>query len=208
MVAWGAVQIAVHDEVGSFARDVSAFLLEDETTNNLILSVLRDLLDGRYPDLTPLLVKGANASEPVVVACQTPPFGLLVSHCRDAGVWPSLARALADRTVPLPSVLGRAAEASEFASAWCDVTGASSRISQRSRLFRLAAVRTPSTLRNRVFGTALVASLSQAVLNDGLDFCFLFADVANPAANRLYEKVGYRPVSDQTLYSFRSTTLA
>ncbi|MCE9618965.1 MAG: GNAT family N-acetyltransferase [Planctomycetes bacterium] len=61
---------------------------------------------------------------------------------------------------------------------------------------RVGAVYTPHAHRTRGYATALVAALSQHMLDRGSRFCFLFTDLANPVSNSIYPKVGYRPVAD------------
>ncbi len=61
---------------------------------------------------------------------------------------------------------------------------------------RVGAVYTPPANRRRGYATALVAALSQHLLDGGRRFCFLFTDLANPVSNSIYPKVGYRPVAD------------
>jgi predicted GNAT family acetyltransferase len=67
----------------------------------------------------------------------------------------------------------------------------------------LTLVYTPPALRGRGYATACVGALSRLLLDTGWAFCALFADVANLAANRVYERVGYRPVCevDEILFS-------
>lgn len=65
-------------------------------------------------------------------------------------------------------------------------------------------VYTPPSLRGRGYATALVAELSQYLLNGGYQFTTLFTDLANPTSNRIYQKIGYQPVCDFTEYSFES----
>ena len=55
---------------------------------------------------------------------------------------------------------------------------------------RIGAVFTPRDLRGRGYAAALTAALSQRVLDQG-QFCCLFADAANAATNRLYQRLGY-----------------
>jgi hypothetical protein len=55
-------------------------------------------------------------------------------------------------------------------------------------------VYTPPALRGRGYATACVASLSQRLLDSGRLFCTLFADLANPISNHIYERIGYRPI--------------
>jgi predicted GNAT family acetyltransferase len=61
---------------------------------------------------------------------------------------------------------------------------------------RIGPVYTPPEYRRRGYATALVAGLSRALLEDGMRFCFLFTDTANPTSNRIYMDIGYRPVCD------------
>ena len=57
-------------------------------------------------------------------------------------------------------------------------------------------VYTPPHFRKRGYATACVAALSQKLLNDGFDYCYLFTDLANPISNSIYQKIGYFPVCD------------
>ncbi|MCK6478865.1 MAG: GNAT family N-acetyltransferase [Planctomycetes bacterium] len=61
---------------------------------------------------------------------------------------------------------------------------------------RVGAVYTPPGDRRRGYATALVGALSARLLAEGRRFCCLFTDLANPVANSIYPKVGYRPVGD------------
>jgi predicted GNAT family acetyltransferase len=60
---------------------------------------------------------------------------------------------------------------------------------------RIGPVYTPPEYRRRGYASALVAELSERLLA-GRRFCFLFTDLANPTANRIYEKIGYRRVCE------------
>jgi len=68
---------------------------------------------------------------------------------------------------------------------------------------RIISVYTPPGRRGRGYASSLVATLSEHQLNEGRRFCFLYADVANPVANRIYQKIGYRAVSDSTYLAFQ-----
>ncbi|MEO2005035.1 MAG: GNAT family N-acetyltransferase [Candidatus Poribacteria bacterium] len=46
-------------------------------------------------------------------------------------------------------------------------------------------------LRGRGYASALVAKLSQHMLDSGFSFCVLYTDLANPRSNAIYEKIGY-----------------
>jgi len=67
---------------------------------------------------------------------------------------------------------------------------------------RVGAVYTPPELRRRGYASACVAALSQAQLDRGRRFCFLYTDLANPTSNKIYQAVGYEPVCDVDEYRF------
>jgi hypothetical protein len=62
-------------------------------------------------------------------------------------------------------------------------------------------VYTPPELRKRGYATALVANLSQHLLESGYQFCTLYTDLANPTSNAIYQHIGYRPVADVDKYT-------
>ena len=67
---------------------------------------------------------------------------------------------------------------------------------------RIGPVYTPPELRGRGYASALTAALTQRLLDDGRRFCFLFTDLANPTSNSIYQRIGYRAVSDVDLWRF------
>ena len=67
---------------------------------------------------------------------------------------------------------------------------------------RVGAVYTPPDRRRRGYASALVAALSQEQLDAGKRFCFLYTDLANPTSNKIYQEIGYEPVSDVDEYHF------
>ena len=67
---------------------------------------------------------------------------------------------------------------------------------------RVGPVFTPSPERGRGYATSLVAACSQAQLDEGQAFVFLFTDLANPTSNRIYESIGYERVIDVDQYDF------
>ena len=67
---------------------------------------------------------------------------------------------------------------------------------------RIGPVYTPPEYRQRGYASALVAALSQLLLDSGRRFCFLFTNLANPTSNAIYQAIGYRPVSDVEMYAF------
>ncbi|GAA1877408.1 GNAT family N-acetyltransferase [Lapillicoccus jejuensis] len=60
---------------------------------------------------------------------------------------------------------------------------------------RIGPVYTPAEHRGRGYAAAAVAATTQRFLDDGVRVC-LFTDQANPVSNALYERLGYRPVTD------------
>ncbi|MGZ4482648.1 MAG: GNAT family N-acetyltransferase [Gaiellales bacterium] len=71
------------------------------------------------------------------------------------------------------------------------------------RTIRIGPVYTPPELRARGYASALVAGLSGRLLDSGHDRCLLYTDLANPTSNRIYQRIGYRPVCDSVEYEFR-----
>jgi predicted GNAT family acetyltransferase len=63
-------------------------------------------------------------------------------------------------------------------------------------------VYTPPNLRRNGYATELVAHLSQYILDAGNKYCFLFTNLMNPTSNSIYQKVGYRPITDYDQYEF------
>ncbi len=61
---------------------------------------------------------------------------------------------------------------------------------------RIGYVYTPERHRRRGYATALVTQVSRHVLELGFSHCVLYTDLANPTANRIYRRIGYRPVQD------------
>jgi predicted GNAT family acetyltransferase len=66
----------------------------------------------------------------------------------------------------------------------------------------IGPVYTPPGQRNKGYATALVAALSQHLLDQGWRFITLFTDQANPTSNSIYQKIGFRPVCDFAEYRF------
>ncbi len=73
------------------------------------------------------------------------------------------------------------------------------------RGIRVSAVYTPPECRRRGYASACVAALTDRLLNSGREFCFLFTDLANPTSNKIYQAVGYKPVSEHVYWKFERT---
>jgi len=63
-------------------------------------------------------------------------------------------------------------------------------------------VYTPPQHRNHGYGSKIVASLSQKMLNNGKAFCNLFTDLLNPTSNSIYQKVGYKKIGESMHFKF------
>ena len=57
-------------------------------------------------------------------------------------------------------------------------------------------VYTPPEERGRGYATACAGELSRLLLAEGRDYCTLLVEVGNSAAQRVYERIGYRPVGE------------
>ncbi|MDH6628986.1 putative GNAT family acetyltransferase [Streptomyces sp. LBL] len=73
---------------------------------------------------------------------------------------------------------------------------------------RVAPVYTPAHLRGRGYAGAVTAEVSRAARDAGADEVLLFTDLANPTSNRLYQRIGYRPVTDFAAYDFAAYDVA
>ncbi|GGW60550.1 N-acetyltransferase [Streptomyces caelestis] len=67
---------------------------------------------------------------------------------------------------------------------------------------RVAPVYTPTHLRGRGYAGAATAEVSRAALAAGAQEVLLFTDLSNPTSNGLYQRIGYRPVTDFAGYDF------
>jgi len=61
---------------------------------------------------------------------------------------------------------------------------------------RVNLVYTPPELRRRGYASACVAALSAELLRAGRRYCYLYADLANPVSNSIYQRIGYRTAAD------------
>ncbi|WP_147944017.1 GNAT family N-acetyltransferase [Microbispora sp. CSR-4] len=61
---------------------------------------------------------------------------------------------------------------------------------------RITPVYTLPGHRGRGHGSAVTAAVSQAALDAGAEHVLLFTDLADATSNSVYQRIGYRPVSD------------
>lgn len=67
---------------------------------------------------------------------------------------------------------------------------------------RVAHVYTPSEHRRRGYGTAVTAAITRSAQDAGAVHVVLFTDLANPTSNRIYQRLGFRPVADRVVLTF------
>jgi len=73
-----------------------------------------------------------------------------------------------------------------------------------ARSSRIGPVYTPPEHRGHGYAAAVTAAASRWALDAGAQRVVLFTDLANPTTNRLYPRIGYRPVHDAVELKFTS----
>jgi predicted GNAT family acetyltransferase len=68
---------------------------------------------------------------------------------------------------------------------------------------RVSGVYTPPDQRGHGYASACVAEVSRTAVAQGASTCVLYTDPANLTSNRIYQRIGYRPVSDLQEWCFR-----
>ncbi|MEU0830273.1 GNAT family N-acetyltransferase [Streptomyces sp. NPDC005969] len=66
---------------------------------------------------------------------------------------------------------------------------------------RVTTVYTPPEYRGHGYAAAVTADAGRAAREAGADEILLFTDLANPTSNGVYQRIGFRPVSDRLLIS-------
>ncbi|MEV7236649.1 GNAT family N-acetyltransferase [Streptomyces sp. NPDC051020] len=66
---------------------------------------------------------------------------------------------------------------------------------------RVTTVYTPPEYRGHGYAAAVTADVSRAAREAGAAEILLFTDLANPTSNGVYQRIGFRPVSDRLLIS-------
>lgn len=67
---------------------------------------------------------------------------------------------------------------------------------------RIGPVYTPTEYRGKGYASALVAGISQMLLDSGKQFLTLYTDLSNPTSNHIYQEIGYYGVLDVSMYRF------
>lgn len=66
----------------------------------------------------------------------------------------------------------------------------------------IGPVYTPQVFRGKGYASAITAALSQAILDSGKKFCYLYTDMSNPTSNKIYQAIGYRHIGNHRLIAF------
>jgi hypothetical protein len=77
-----------------------------------------------------------------------------------------------------------------------------SRTPPAAGMSRIAPVYTPPWARRRGYGAAVTAACTADALARGSDEIVLFTDLANPTSNSVYQRIGFRPLSDRRVVRF------
>jgi predicted GNAT family acetyltransferase len=72
---------------------------------------------------------------------------------------------------------------------------------------RIGPVYTPAEFRRRGYGSAVTAAAAQWALDRGAEHVVLDTDLANTVSNSIYQRMGFRAVSDDLEVSFRPVRL-
>ncbi|GAB5492533.1 MAG: GNAT family N-acetyltransferase [Phototrophicaceae bacterium] len=70
----------------------------------------------------------------------------------------------------------------------------------------ISLVYTPDSFRGHGYASAITATVSQAILNTGKQFCFLTTDLANPTSNKIYKSIGYKHIGNQRRIDFEQSS--
>ncbi|MBA2765922.1 MAG: GNAT family N-acetyltransferase [Solirubrobacterales bacterium] len=68
---------------------------------------------------------------------------------------------------------------------------------------RIGPVYTCKPHRGKGYGAAVTAAACRRAMNEGAAELLLFADVDNPASNRLYQRLGFEPIEDLIVLRFK-----
>jgi predicted GNAT family acetyltransferase len=69
---------------------------------------------------------------------------------------------------------------------------------------RIGPVFTPRGSRRHGYGSAVTAAAAQLARNGGVDDVVLFADLANPTSNAIYQRIGFHAVADSVRVEFEA----
>jgi len=272
-----APRVIRYRDPANFAARATAWLVEHEAENNLLLGLLPSLISGQHTFEEPLYLATIEANEEIVgCAFRTPPFHLGLTPM-PATAHDALVADVAAEFSGLPGVIGPPVTAQAVAETWVAAHGGQARLAMQQGIYelenvtfpanmpagatriadpadapllyawaqafvedtgipahdvhgladrmvaernmvlweadgepccmagvngptpdgiRVGYVYTPPDKRGHGYASALVAHVSQAQIDAGKRFCFLYTDLTNPTSNSIYQKLGYRQVAE------------
>jgi predicted GNAT family acetyltransferase len=133
-------------------------------------------------------------------------IGATAEHTDLVAEWTAAFSEVTHDRLDRPAALARAQDMIAASRVYLWVDGVPVSMAWRARPTRngivVSGVYTPPEFRTRGYATACVATLSQSLLDEGFQFCALYADLANPISNHIYCKMGYRPIRASIVYGF------
>lgn len=66
----------------------------------------------------------------------------------------------------------------------------------------ITLVYTPTEERKKGYASLCVATLCQQLLFQGYQFCSLYTDLSNPTSNKIYQEIGFYPITDSIVIRF------
>lgn len=134
------VQVIHFTQTGRFYARAEGFLLQHEAEHNLILGLCAALMKSNEYKEPPLLLIAEEDGEPVGAVLQTPPFHPTVSMVKSPEVAEALAVAVHAHQPVISGISGPVPSVEQFAMAWANLVGTSSRLDMRQRIYRLDGV--------------------------------------------------------------------
>ena len=139
--------ISFHSDIDEFLHMCLPYLCENEAANGLMIGLcLKAQAKKQEKEDFPIkLVSVTRGQDLLMVAIQTPPHNLVLSHAA-AGTAEPLAQALYKKTYKFPGIVGPVNETKAFAAAWKKIAGAGSKLAMQQRIYQLDRVVPPQNI--------------------------------------------------------------
>lgn len=186
----------ITDDIEVYAERAWPLLVARPAENTIPLTVIETVRAGHRWSDEAMVFGWYDEGRVSGAVSLTPPYELLLAVMPDGSV-EELAAELHAREVSVPGVHGEAGDVERFAAALAG------RHATATGVARVAPVYTPPENRRCGYGAAVTAACTSDALHCGAQQVVLFTDLANPTSNAIYQRIGYRPVSDRTIVRFR-----